>query len=107
MLVAYFIHEYDGEKQRKFRNFNICLFLFAFCAACLFIIFMTDQEQKGGILQNATMVGCVLGIPFINGYNGKITNSESVVAGKFVKWSGYFGYLLFLVVFAVIKYFVA
>lgn len=107
LLLAFLIHEYDGEKMRRYRNFSICLYFIALsiCSAMLIIFTKQTASMKYSLLQMTTLFGTVLGLPFINRYNGNYANTENVKTIRFFKYSAYLGYVLIISLFAMVKYF--
>ena len=106
VIFALFIHCYDSEPQRKFRNFNIVFFSIVIAAVCAVMYFMKLEFFKGEeLLKTATLSGAALSVPLINNYNGENNSFTKPLATAVAKYAFYFAYVALIGSLALIKYF--
>lgn len=104
VILAYFLHLY-GDKPR-YRDYNIILFFTVIAAVCgVFLLSGSDLFNRGELLKNISLIGCLLGIPVIRRYNG-LHGSENMGkrAAGCVKWAFYLFYPLLLALLLAVKF---
>lgn len=107
VIIAYFVHIYASEKDRKFRNFNILLFSIAI--GLIGGVLLLFGNTKLYVLDLYTLVplsGAALAIPLLNRYNGFDNPVEHKVLRGFLKFSFYVAYLILTGGLALLKYYV-
>lgn len=108
VIIAYIVHIYCKEDQRKFRNFNIFLFCVAIGIVGGVLYFYANRNSQFltvDLLQLITLSGSILAIPLINRYNGHDNPFLSNKARFAAKYAFYLGYLVLISGLAVLKYF--
>ena len=105
VIFALFIHCYDSEPQRKFRDFNIVFFSVVIAAVCAILYFTKIEFFKGNeLLKTATLSGAALAVPLIKNYNGENNPFTKPVACAVAKFAFYFAYAALIGSVALIKY---